>query len=457
MAQIAPPPQVRSDGGARDWARVARDGALAAFLFAVALLVFGGAAQRTAFWADENDYLLTARYFRHLFVERDLTNPEWGDNYWTHTQPMLARYVIGGWLWFRGHDLDEMPPRYDLTSSYEENLRKGRVPDAALIADARLPMVVFAAGSIVLLFLLGSALGGVVAGFAAAILALGSPLAQEHLVRAMPEAPLAFFILLALWLAVAGIRRGEGGGLPARWAVALGIALGLGLGTKLTAVLSLVAVLVWGALVAILATVTSRESKVQGSDFRPSTLDFRLAVRVGRGWALALLVALGVFVLSDPHLYPDPVSHTGHLFQQRLREERGRQREVPRLAVRDPLERPSHVLGGSLVDGGPIGSRGLPVEAVLAVVGLAALLAESWRDWRRNGQVSASGLALLTALVYFVGVSAGLYLLYARYLVPTFLLGALLSGVGARVLILAGPVPANRSRKRLASSCTSPG
>jgi hypothetical protein len=42
---------------------------------------------------------------------------------------------------------------------------------------------------------------------------------------------------------------------------------------------------------------------------------------------------------------------------------------------------------------------------------------------------------IVTVLVYFAGVSAGIFLGRPRYLVPTLLLGTLLSGVGLSATI----------------------
>src|SRR6266540_2351885 len=409
--------------------RVPKHVALAVAVFFAGLWVYGGSARHATFWGDENDYLLTGRYFRLLFVERDLANAEWGDNYWTHTQPMLTRYIVGGWLWLRGYDLDEMPRRYDFTNSLEENIRKGRVPDEALLADARAPMVVLAAGSVVLLYLLGSALGGAAAGLVGAVVALTSRLAGGQMVRAMPEAPLAFFVLLTLLLGVLGARRAprsDAGRLPRGWAIGLGAALGLALAAKLTAVLSVSAVAVWAAL------SVSRKSKVESreSGVRRLTFDFRRSTRM----ALALAVALVVFVASDPHLYPNPLVHTAHLFQERMNDETLRQREAPRFAIHRSLDRPGLVLKGSLVDGTFCGSQGIPIEAFLALVGFGVLLTKTWRGWRVAGRLPAESLILLTVLAYFAGTSAGLYNFHPRYFVPTLLLGTLLSGLGAAAL-----------------------
>ena len=288
-------------------------------------------------------------------------------------------------------------------------------------------MVATAAGAAAVLYVLGRVLGGPLAGLAAAVLMLGSPLLNLRLVRARADSPLAFFLILALLLAVLGARRGRAGRLPLSWAIAVGAALGLGLGSKLTAALGVGAMLTWGGLVVTLAVLHGG----------PSHAGSRLARAwaVGRGWVLAVVVGLGVFILSDPHLYPNPPLHAFHLFQERYEDLVEQQQAFSRRALRTPLARVRFVLDGSLISGTATGDRGLPLEAVLAPLGGAALLVRAWRGWRRQGQVSADALVLLTVLVYFAGVSAAILWAVETYLVPTLLLGTLLSGLGLAAVV----------------------
>ena len=412
--------------GGRNWWRLGDLVTLVGVLI-VGLWVFGGAAHSGAFHGDEGDYILTARYFDYLFVQHDVTRPEWGDGYWTHTQPMLARYLVGGSLWVGGYDLAKVPGRYRWGRSLEENRLEGRVPEAPLLFQARAPMAVMAAGAVGLLYVLGRVLGGPLAGLAAAALALASPFAQQYLVRAVNDAPLVFCLLLGLLLAIVGARRGRAGGLPTRWAVAVGAALGLGLGAKLTAVLSLAAVLGWAALAALLAA-RRRPASAPGDRLRR-------AWAAGRGWVLAPVVGVALFVLSDPHLYPNPLLHTAHLFQDRAEEMVNQQRVSPGDALLNPLDRPGYVLGGSLIDGTWTGSHGLPFEALLAGLGGAALLLRTWRGWRQAGLAPVEGFVALTAVVYFAGTSLGLLVPWPNYYLPTLLIGSLLSGLGISAVV----------------------
>jgi len=405
----------------------------------VALWVFAAATQRVEYIEDEGSNLARARYFGYLFLERDVTRPEWGDRHETHTQTMLTHYVLGAWMWVRGHDVLTMPRwSFDASKSIEENVRAGGAPDAATVAEARVPSVVFAASSAVVLYGLGRLLGGIVAGVVAATLAVASPLAQGYLVRAVGDAPLLLLMLLSLLLAVVGLRAGRGGALPLRWAVALGVTLGLALQAKLTASLSLTTIAAWAALVVV--------ATWHGADDRGVRVG--RAWRAARGWALALTLAVGVFILTNPHLYPNPLLHTGHLFAQRSYE-MGNQALTSARAVRAPSARPLIVLDRSLVSGTWGGARGAPFEALLAVVGAAVLVRRSVSRHQEFGTLlPLEGLILLSAAVLFVGVSANLQVAYPRYFLPTLFVSMLLAGVGASAVIhqLAARVASLRSR-----------
>src|SRR6266540_1617568 len=85
--------------------RLGRAGEVALVLavFAAAALLFFTAKAKID--SDEGNWIGTTRYFETFFVERDFSREAWADGYWTRTQPMIFRYVIGGWLWLRGHNL----------------------------------------------------------------------------------------------------------------------------------------------------------------------------------------------------------------------------------------------------------------------------------------------------------------------------------------------------------------
>jgi 4-amino-4-deoxy-L-arabinose transferase-like glycosyltransferase len=392
-----------------------------------AMVVFSSTAPRVPAWGDEGRYIYNTRFFDYIFLERDTTRPEWGDNYWTHNHPKLTMYVLGAWLRARGYGQERSPLPYDWAKGPDTNRAEGRVPDAPLLMAARAPMVALDVATMGVLYLLGRFLAGRIAGLVAVALALASPFARWTLVMVQSDVPLLLFVLLALLVGLVGARRGRRGELRTSWGLALGMALGLALSSKLTAAFSLLAVAAWGLLATGLAA--RREAG-------PLLARLQTGWQVGRGWALALAVASLVFVLSDPHLYPNPLVHTVHMLQHRRDEMDLQQHYVYWTATHSLLERLAYVFRGSLFRETWSGSNGFPLETVLAAVGFASLAVASYRHLRRTGQLPSEGLLLLTTLVYFFGISAGLLLAWPKYVLPSFLLGTLLSSTG--VVVLAG-------------------
>ncbi len=387
----------------------------------VSLWVLSASAAHARPSWDEGFYIGNSRYFYYLFVEHDVTRREWRDSFATHTQPMLVRYVVGAWFWLHGYTVDRIPPPTDYGQSYEQNVRRGAIPGPAMQALTRAPMIAIAALAIVLLYLLGRVLVDRIAGLGAAAAAIAGAPAEARLIRAQPEALLVMLLILTLLIGMLGMRRGRRGSLPVWWAVALGVTLGLGLQAKLTMVLSLVSIVTWMTLVMAIA---ARGDRLDLTD------RLSRAWRVGRGWALSLAVALAVWVVTNPHVYPDPIAHTWHYFPQQYRELVELQGMLPDEAVHDRLTGARLVLTWSFVSLTASGSRGVPLEAALALVGGGVLVQRAWRTWRRWGRVAVESWLLVTLLVYLGGIGAGLYLAWDRYGIPSWILVTLLSGAG---------------------------
>src|SRR3954453_2767658 len=94
----------RSGGGSirGRWWRRAAELVLVLTIAVVATSVFARAPAKQA--GDEANWIGTARFFLVLFVRHDISEASCPDSYWTRTQPMIPRYIMGGWLWLRGYD-----------------------------------------------------------------------------------------------------------------------------------------------------------------------------------------------------------------------------------------------------------------------------------------------------------------------------------------------------------------
>jgi hypothetical protein len=433
------------------WRRVAEVG-LAVVVLAASFGVFSRSAQQVESRGDEWLYIYKSRYFANLVSNGGPANPEWADGFFTHDHPMMLAYALGAWFTVQGRDVFQMPtPRYSRAARAEfgipsqplpyelnrENFIIGPVPDPELLQNARVLMAGFAAGAALLIYLIGRALAGPVAGLIALLALLSRRVFTHELVWVQNESLLVLFILGALLLAILGARRGVGGSLPIRWAVPLGIVLGLGLQTKLTAVLSLLSLGVWMIIVA--AAALRREGRAVRGLMRAGRLGS--AAIAARGWLLALGIGVAVFVLSNPHLYPDPIAHARHQFDSRARVMEMAPTGCDADCAVTLLERVGYTLRGSLMGGVPISRSSSLLELILglgaaglAALGFGALGYRAVLAFRDQVAPSAEGIVPVTALVYLAGVSAGMTMVgITRYVVPTAVLAALLAGVGAAV------------------------
>ncbi len=398
-------------------------------IFAVAAVVLLSEASQASFEGDEADYIATSRYFSYLFLERDPTREEWGDNHWTRTQPPLTRYVLGAWLTVRGHDLAALNQPYVSTaSSVEVNRRKGRVPDDQALAHAREPMAVLGAAAIALLYPLGVLFGGPLAGGAAALLALSSPFVRYTLVHAWAEPPLACFLTLSALLAAIGARRMVAGPRAAEWlgwSLWLGIALGLACSAKLTGFVGMLATLGWGVGAALATPTVGARHAVPSCQGAASSAPTRTRrARPLLGWALlSASIGLALFVALNPYLWRGPVQGVQAMLRERAEEMAVQQRLWPEYAVLDPRDRPGLTVAGSMRFG-PWAetAASTPIGLAFMGVGLVQLLLLARAHTPPPGGWPAVSTLLLWLAGYAVAISGGLGLSYPRYFLPTCLL-----------------------------------
>jgi hypothetical protein len=377
-------------------------------LFAWAFAVFDAARPQVSLYPDEEGWISAGRYFGYFFLARDPNHPAWRRGNRTLTQPPGFRYVLGAGLWLQGHDLEALNPR------------GGGRPTNAVLMDARLVAVLFGAGVVALLYVVGVQLGAPPAGAVAALLAGASPYLREHFVHAMAESTFAFFLLAALALCLATFRPPAGGfGLGS--GILAGSALGLALATKLTAILSLPAL----ALACAGAAFGTRARGERRAWWRPLT------------WGPVVgLTCWGLFIAAYPFLWPDPPGRTLAMFQFREAQMRRQQNVWPEWAVHDPRDRLALVLGHTLIHRTWANTTlGFPLDVPLAALGLGSLGAIARRDWCTGRRIGPATFLVGWLLSYLIGIAWGYGMNWDRYVVPLFLLATLLSGLGVRELV----------------------
>ncbi|MFN8636242.1 MAG: glycosyltransferase family 39 protein [Chloroflexota bacterium] len=366
--------------------------ALVAALAGASFVVLRGAALRQPFSVDESRWIATSRYFWITFVDGDLFGPEWAPNYVVLTHPPVARYVIGLGLWLQGWHPDDLNGRYDADRSRRYNVQAGNIPSRSLLDAARRVMFAFALGAVLLLYVVGRSLGGPVAGATAVLLALACPLLTALWTRALAESILVFFTLLGFVLATRVVAARQKGADRERWSVGLGLAVGLATATKLSGALLAAGLAVYALARTGLESWQARRLRGPGP------------------WIDAGLAAILTFVLVNPLLYPNPLVRTTLLFEHRLDEMEQQAQGTPRLAIPPDLRvRAARMAQRTFYEYGAVRAlTGLPLDGLLAALGVVIAGTGSWRAARKKAAPGPEAMLLCWAAVTFVVSTAAL-------------------------------------------------
>jgi hypothetical protein len=370
-------------------------------------------AERQPFSVDESRWISTSRYFWITFIERELFGPDWQPNYLVLTHPPVARYLIGLGLALQGWSPDQLNGRYDTDRSRDFNRRAGNIPGRDLLHDARAVTSFFAFGALALLYLIGRGLQGMVAGAVVVLLALFHPLLSTLWTRALAESILAFFCLLAFWLAARVARTPTANRRRFLAAAGLGAAVGLATATKLSGSL-------FGAGLFLYVVLRQGIRWLRDRSF------------AGFGpWIDAGMAAVLIFVIVNPLLYPNPVLRTVQLFEHRRDEMEQQALGTPRLAVPDDLgRRTSLMFERTFRDWGLFEQRtGLPVDGPLAAAGLALALVATWRSARRRDPPGPEALLLCWAVAVYGVSTVTLGFDSSHYFAPPATVAVLLQAV----------------------------
>ncbi len=181
-------------------------------VFIVLAVIYYAGIPSVPFHPDETSYLFQSQEFEIL-----ISNPislAWQPE--MEIDPLLRyrlldaplhRYSIGLGLRIAGYRIDSLPNDWNWSSSWEENVSAGALPETQVLNTARFIATTFSLGSILFLFLFVKKLANIRVGIIAALLFGFSSLTLLHGRRAMAEGLLLFGLCLALWsLSYAGKR-----------------------------------------------------------------------------------------------------------------------------------------------------------------------------------------------------------------------------------------------------------
>ena len=280
----------------------------------VLILAFLSREETVPFHPDESQWIFMSGWFEPL-IRGNTNTPQWQNaSYWNVTQPPVAKYVIalGRQAGGMGRGKLNKPWRFNMDA--ERNRRRGAIPNPSLLWWSRLPMILMAAGSGLILWATVAAAAGRIAGYTLLVLYISNSYFSDTLVKAMGDSPLVFFILITIpaaycavsqWLHISSNPNGSKKVFlaPWFWFCLVGICCGLAGASKLNG-LSLLA---GGALLCTACLWVTP---------RPVAARFKMAVAGAFG--AVVLSAWTVFIAVNPFLYRAPLRKLGLMYDHRV-------------------------------------------------------------------------------------------------------------------------------------------
>lgn len=250
------------------------------------------------FHGDEATVIATSRDYADHFLRQDYSalayTPTPADPAMQELRLLngtIARYTIGlGWH-LAGFPSTAVNQQWDWGAGWEYNQTNGHAPAPDLLLVSRWPSALFLAGGVVLIFIIGAAVGGQPAAYLASLYLALNPALLLNGRRAMMEGSLVFFSLLVILAAIWLLQQPM-----LRRALLLGLAAGFALASKHPALFTVAAA--FGAVLVYLV-VQSVRSRDPSSIVEYLLLPF---------WFVAAAVMAGTFLALNPAWWGDPLA-----------------------------------------------------------------------------------------------------------------------------------------------------
>jgi len=382
------------------------------------------------------------------FLERDWDFEKWEEKKIFYAQPVVPAYITGFSLWIH-HQLDILVDQ-DLNIMKSSENRSENVE--ILFNSIRLPMAIFTWLTCVLILAILSGQGENSAAFISSFMLAINPLVLRNCKRALPEAPLLFFMTLSILFIVLCFKSL---GLDRKlhmciFATFAGLSAGFAVGSKL---LGLMVVAVF--LSAVICNTVVFLLRFKGKN--------RISNLVNNMKHLAIMITC--FILScmfityllHPMFYRHPIKEFKSLVQYRSDKINQLQssRTMPEVYNITPFSHSSHrhfVQKNSSLDSGVplfssqqrfkqvffravcyygtiLGNTGIMIDSIFIFIGLMYLIRKTIFEIRTKN-ISESLILLCWFVIVYCGLSVWIPIDIDRYYLITIPILTVLSGIG---------------------------
>ena len=406
---------------------------LLVIVFISLLIITIKAIPSIKFEYDESQWIHTSTYYEVLLTQPP-DSSYWDENYWTITQPPMARYIIGFARRLGGIQSSELNTPWDFDASYEENVAKNRLPSDRLLYLSRLPMAILMSLTGTILFFIFLESTGLIGAGIFLLFFIFSEFLRSNFVRAMGEAPFFFFVTLSTLFTLLAIKElvkvgpsptNKSYGKYYGLLFTASIFCGLAGASKINGLISCAAI---GMLIFM-----------EGIFFSPNLNRDQKSKLIIRSSFVILFATLFAFILVNPYLYRSPFVSIGRMFKIRLEVMALQVETYPQNHISSMAERIPLLFRKVFYDNMPFRFFGAAFLYLLFFIGGFLSMIRNYLNWHKTGADSPN-LLILTALVLPLALAGyNTPLSWGRYLVPCVFLNAICvpAGVYAAGLFLA--------------------
>lgn len=420
-----------------------------------------GKAQSAPFHIDEAHKIAETYYYHLFFVDHNVVHPDWHADFYARMNPPVAKYIMGAYLALHGETVADLSlqRKFEQLWKTPRSLRE-QIP-TSLLLHARAVSVLFAALTLLLLYLLGRLLGSPIVGLLGALLLACHPIFRYHATRALTDSILTFFMTAIVPATVMTVdlllskdapapattpgshRRGR----MVAWATITAVIVVAAAGTKLNGALAAV------FLVASMFAGLLLEPARSKGDRRP-----RLAAKMAAVTVPGLGLALILFVVLNPYLYDAPLSRL--LSTLRVQGDwMLKQALDPGLPLWTAVQKISAIgVYDFVLPQSFFFKSSVPVLFMVFSLGVLSLVVDVLRTQATRRVRVCKITVLVWMAVYGLGIGAWIPVAWDRYFLPLAPFIALISGYGIVALfktlrVLSGRIRSRRTgRKRIRGS-----
>lgn len=381
------------------------------------------------FHGDENHWLHSSKYFKLLFMDRDISNKQWQEPE-AYDQPPVGKYIIGLALFVAGEgdEIEELEKMsvWDFSKNYSWNVANGTIPPPKLLSTARLTMALFGIFTCLLLYYIGKEVFSVRTGIIASLLLAYNPLMLSWSRRAMTDALLLFFLMTNVVLMMFFYKSflKEKSRKSFVFAALIGMNVAFASGTKLNGALTGIIFASFCIFVVLMKII---QYKFLQHINKLKTIK-ELKIIVG-SLLVSGFIAIFIFIGINPYLYRQPLDGIAGMVEHRMLIVEAQQEQTgPSLdveftgpALTSLNKKVNFVVKRTLFPNGYVTLGNilkLPVDLCLFILGVAVLLYVEFKCLRENYIPSLRSIVIIWLVITFTGMTVWIPIDWQRYYLP---------------------------------------